>query len=77
MIRQATSSSLKKEILISIARDSISKVQLFQNCPGLVLNKIRASLVSEIYLPGDIVIRAGTTGITSTYDTYPTYKETF
>ncbi|KAL1501721.1 hypothetical protein ABEB36_006999 [Hypothenemus hampei] len=62
VIRKATSSSLRKEILIAATNTSFQNVDLFCELPKKVLNKIRAHLISEILLPGDALIRAGTIG---------------
>ncbi|KAH1016337.1 hypothetical protein HUJ04_007576 [Dendroctonus ponderosae] len=62
VIRNATSVALRREILLTMTQKSIEKVELFENCPVIILNKIKASLVSNIYLPGDVIIKSGTTG---------------
>lgn len=62
VIRKATSDALRKEIRLAATKKSTQNVKLFQIIPGPILTEIRDALVSEIHLPGDIIIKAGSPG---------------
>lgn len=57
-IRNSTSSSLSKEIMMHSCANLVSKVPLFKEIPQLLLENIISSLKLEIYFPGDVIIRA-------------------
>ncbi|XP_030755416.1 uncharacterized protein LOC115881859 [Sitophilus oryzae] len=61
-ISKITPSVLKKEILIALSRNSIFEVELFKDIPMDGLTSLRANLIYLIFLPGDVIIEAGTTG---------------
>lgn len=43
-------------------KGSLNQVQLFATLSREVLRKIRTALSSEIFLPGDVIVRAGSPG---------------
>ncbi|XP_030765043.1 uncharacterized protein LOC115889236 isoform X3 [Sitophilus oryzae] len=61
-IVKITSEALRREILVRISRESTQRVILFNQLPETILEKLRASLSCEIYLPGDVIIKAGMLG---------------
>ncbi|XP_018568442.1 potassium/sodium hyperpolarization-activated cyclic nucleotide-gated channel 1-like, partial [Anoplophora glabripennis] len=61
-INNMISPFIKQEILMHVTRNHIEKVDFFKHLPENVLMKVVAHLKSEIYLPGDVIISAGTTG---------------
>ncbi|XP_076264976.1 potassium/sodium hyperpolarization-activated cyclic nucleotide-gated channel 2-like isoform X2 [Rhynchophorus ferrugineus] len=61
-IRKITSEALRREILIKVSKESTQKVNLFHKLPESILEKLRANIICEIYLPGDVIIKAGMTG---------------
>ncbi|CAH1126784.1 unnamed protein product [Ceutorhynchus assimilis] len=62
VIRRTSSSFLRKEILLAATKESIQKVDMFSKMPADLLKQVRSILVQEIFLPGDVIIRAGTPG---------------
>ncbi|XP_018568445.1 potassium/sodium hyperpolarization-activated cyclic nucleotide-gated channel 1-like [Anoplophora glabripennis] len=61
-INNMVSPLLKQEILLHVTRNHIERVDFFKYLPENILMKVVAQLKSEIYLPGDVIISAGTTG---------------
>ncbi|KAJ8973173.1 hypothetical protein NQ317_007149 [Molorchus minor] len=53
---------LKQEILLQVTRDHIEKVDIFKQLPEHILMKVVSLLRSEIFLPGDEIVSAGTPG---------------
>ncbi|KAJ8956732.1 hypothetical protein NQ318_014088 [Aromia moschata] len=51
-----------QEILIHASKDHIEKVEIFKQLPEHILMKVVAHLRSEIFLPGDVIVSAGTPG---------------
>lgn len=45
-----------------VTRNHIERVEFFKHLPEHILMKVVAQLKSEIYLPGDVIISAGTMG---------------
>lgn len=62
VIRKATSGFLRKEIILAATKKNIRNIEMFRKFPANVLKRIRSHLVSEIFLPGDVMIRAGNAG---------------
>ncbi|XP_030765040.1 potassium/sodium hyperpolarization-activated cyclic nucleotide-gated channel 2-like [Sitophilus oryzae] len=56
------SDALRREILVRISRESTQSVILFNHLPESILEKLSASLSCEIYMPGDVIIKAGMFG---------------
>ncbi|KAJ8945716.1 hypothetical protein NQ314_009078 [Rhamnusium bicolor] len=51
-----------REILLHVTRSHINKVDFFKHLPESILIRVVAHLKSEIYLPGDVIISAGSSG---------------
>lgn len=51
-----------QEILMHVTRNHIEKVEFFRHLPENILMKVVAQLKSEVFLPGDVIISAGTAG---------------
>ncbi|KAH1011353.1 hypothetical protein HUJ04_000743 [Dendroctonus ponderosae] len=62
VIKKATSNFLRREILLAATKKNIRNIDMFGKFPANLLKRIRSHLVSEIFLPGDIIIRAGNAG---------------
>ncbi|KAJ8923213.1 hypothetical protein NQ315_001768 [Exocentrus adspersus] len=61
-INNMVSPLLKQEILLHVTRNHIERVDFFRHLPENILMKVVAQLKSEIFLPGDVIISAGTIG---------------
>lgn len=61
-IRKSTPANLSKEIMMHACSHLVAKVQLFNEIPQLLLENIISCLTMEIYFPGDVIIKAGSTG---------------
>lgn len=61
-IRQSTPANLSKEIMMHTCSNLVTKVALFKEIPQLLLENIISCLKMEIYFPGDVIIKAGSTG---------------
>nr|CAI5841130.1 unnamed protein product [Callosobruchus analis] len=61
-INRLISENLRQEVLLHVTKVHIQRVELFSTLPEEVLQRVVAKLRSEIYLPDDIVVEAGTTG---------------
>lgn len=61
-IRESTTASLRKEIMLHSCSHLIAKVPLFKGIPHLILESIISCLKLEIYFPGDVIIQADTIG---------------
>ncbi|XP_030765039.1 potassium/sodium hyperpolarization-activated cyclic nucleotide-gated channel 1-like [Sitophilus oryzae] len=61
-IVRITSDALRREVLVRISRESTQRVILFNRLPESILEKLRAGLSCEIYMPGDVIIKAGMLG---------------
>nr|CAH7724772.1 unnamed protein product [Callosobruchus chinensis] len=61
-INRMISENLRQEILLHVIKEHIQRVDLFNTLPEDVLLKVVSKLRSEIYLPDDTVVEAGTTG---------------
>ncbi|CAH1127603.1 unnamed protein product [Ceutorhynchus assimilis] len=62
ILKKMLSFALRQEILFTISEEGMGNVRLFKKCPDEALNKIRRCLVSQIFLPGDVIIKEGTEG---------------
>nr|CAI5824725.1 unnamed protein product [Callosobruchus analis] len=61
-IYRMISENLRQEILLHVIKEHIQRVELFSTLPEDVLLKVVSKLRSEIFLPDDTVVEAGTTG---------------
>ncbi|CAG9812445.1 unnamed protein product [Phaedon cochleariae] len=61
-INSMVSDILKQEILMHVTKIHLEKAQFFKGIPETVLMKIVSQLKSEIYLPDDVIVTAGTPG---------------
>ena len=53
---------LENEVLLYVHRDLITKVDIFRGAPPAVVIKIVKALRSELFLPGDYVVKLGEVG---------------
>lgn len=62
-INEILSNNLREEILLHVTKCHIERVSLFNNIPENILVKVVSKLKTEIYLPEDIIVQAGSKGI--------------
>jgi voltage-gated potassium channel len=53
---------LREEVALFLKRDFLERVPLFAEAPKALTRRVALRMVSEIFTPGDIVVRAGETG---------------
>ncbi|CAH1104365.1 unnamed protein product [Psylliodes chrysocephalus] len=58
-INSVLSNAIKEEVMMNIAEKNLAQTAFLKSLPRLVLCKVVANLISEIYLPDDVIIVAG------------------
>ncbi|CAH1104453.1 unnamed protein product [Psylliodes chrysocephalus] len=58
-INSILSNAIKEEVMMNIAEKNLAQTVFLKSLPRLVLCKVVANLISEIYLPNDVIIVAG------------------
>ncbi|CAH2002947.1 unnamed protein product [Acanthoscelides obtectus] len=61
-INKMISDNLRQEILLHVTKVHIQRVELFSSLPEDVLQKVVSRLKSEIFLPDEVIVEAGSTG---------------
>lgn len=56
------SENLRKEVNINVCRQLVNIVNIFSDLPPNILSDVLGHLKPEVYLPNDIIIKAGTVG---------------
>ncbi|XP_050302725.1 potassium/sodium hyperpolarization-activated cyclic nucleotide-gated channel 1-like isoform X1 [Anthonomus grandis grandis] len=62
VLTKATAGFLRREILLASTKNYLENVSIFRNIPNHLLRKLRVNLSTEIFLPGDVIIKAGSRG---------------
>ncbi|CAH1104364.1 unnamed protein product [Psylliodes chrysocephalus] len=58
-INSVLSNAIKEEVMMNIAEKNLAQTAFLKFLPRLILCKVVANLISEIYLPDDVIIVAG------------------
>ncbi|KAL3273780.1 hypothetical protein HHI36_015207 [Cryptolaemus montrouzieri] len=56
------SENLRKEVNINVCKQLVNTVKIFSELPPNILADVLGHLKGEVYLPNDIIIKAGTVG---------------
>ncbi|XP_044758489.1 potassium/sodium hyperpolarization-activated cyclic nucleotide-gated channel 2-like isoform X2 [Coccinella septempunctata] len=62
VITAILSENLRKEVNINVCRQLVNVVNIFSELPPNILSDVLGHLKAEVYLPNDIIIKAGTVG---------------